>query len=354
MKILFVGGGTGGPNAPLVAVAEYVKKIQPQAQLVFISDGKVPAKKMFARFNSPHYTIPAGKWRRYASLQNFIDIFKVIGGIVVCFFVLVRSKPNVVFSAGSYVSLPVGFVAKLLGIPLVIHQQDIIVARTNKILSSLAAKITISIDSSKQQFSTRVQDKIVAIGNPVRQDILRGNGSFARKFFKIDSNLPIILVLGGGTGAQAINEAIEKVLPALVEMANVIHITGPGKSTKIREITGYKQFEYLQNEMPHALALADVVVSRAGFSAITEFSALNKPVVLIPLPDSPQEQNAIYLEEKRAAVVLSQNNMQEKLLPTIGELLKDNAKLQELGENIGKIMPKDAAENVGEILLKLT
>ncbi|MGC9049146.1 MAG: UDP-N-acetylglucosamine--N-acetylmuramyl-(pentapeptide) pyrophosphoryl-undecaprenol N-acetylglucosamine transferase, partial [Patescibacteria group bacterium] len=245
----------------------------------------------------------------------------------------------------------------------------------NKILAPFAKKITVSFEKSLNDFP---REKTVLTGNPVREIIFKGNKERLVKKLNLESNLPVLLVLGGGTGAQKINELIWQILPELTKFCQVIHLTGRGKLEirncpprlddplrpreneasesrpgKLEIKRRYHSYEFLTTEIADAYAVADLVITRAGMNVLTELAVLGKPTIIIPIPDSHQEANARYFQDKNAAVVLNQKELtNEKFINEIKELINDQGKKNQLSENIKKIVPNNATEKmVKEILI---
>ncbi|MBI5766109.1 UDP-N-acetylglucosamine--N-acetylmuramyl-(pentapeptide) pyrophosphoryl-undecaprenol N-acetylglucosamine transferase, partial [Candidatus Falkowbacteria bacterium] len=295
-------------------------------------------------------SICAGKFRRYFTWQNFIDPFIVSWGFLQSIFVLMRAKPNCVMVAGSFAGVPVAWASWLLRIPILIHQQDIVAGLANKLMANVAKKITVSFEVSLKDFFS---DKTVLTGNPVREEIYFCDPEKSKDFFKLKKDLPLLLILGGGTGAQFINELVEKSLAELLQFCQIIHITGSGKSLDV-EAENYHQFEFLTNEMPEALCAADLVVSRAGISTLSELIILGKPVILIPIPQSHQEINAQYFQKNNAVLALRQENLNQAIFTdTIKELFFDKASMANLSRNILKMMDRRGAERVARELLEI-
>jgi len=355
MKIVLTGGGSGGSVAPLLAIAEELKKQKSEIEFLFIGTKRgEPEKEMIKNYHFKFCSIFSGKLRRYFSLKNFLDPFLILLGFFQSLFILACFRPEIIISSGGFVAVPLTLAGWFFKIPSLIHQQDIIPSLTNKILAPFAKKITVSFDKSLRDFA---KNKTVFTGNPVREIIKKGDQERAIKKFNLEKNLPTLLVLGGGTGAQKINELISEILPELTKFCQIIHLTGKGKlkienwELKIKE--RYHPYEFLITEIADAYAVADLVISRAGLNVLTELAILGKPTIIIPIPDSPQEANSRYFQERNAAIVLDQKTLDlEKFLNTIKDLINNPVKRKSLSENIEKIMPPQPGEKiVKEILL---
>jgi len=355
MRIVLTGGGTGGSVAPLLAIAEEIKKNYPETKFLFIGTRRgLPEREMMKDYNFEFCQIFSGKLRRYFSWQNFLDIIRLKIGFWQSLFILRNFKPDLIIGAGGYVSVPVVLAGRFLKIPSIIHQQDIIPSLTNKILAPFAKKITVAFEVSLNDFP---KNKTVLTGQPIRKFILNGDRKRAIQRFNLEENLPTLLVLGGGTGALFLNNLIWKILPELTKFCQVIHLTGKGKSqipNSKSQIPNYHLYEFLTEEMADAYAVADLVISRAGINVLSELSVLGKPTIIIPIPDSHQEANAKYFAEKNAVVILNQKKLdEEKLLKEIKFLIENKDLREKLSKNIKKIMPSKGEEKIVNEILNL-
>jgi len=360
-KILFAGGGTLGSVMPLLAVFEYLKKTHPNFEFYWVGTKKGPEKKYIGKYNLPYKAISAGKLRRYFSLKNLLDIALIKIGFIQAWWYLNKLKPNIIISAGGFVSVPVVLTGKLLKIPSLIHQQDIQPGLANKIMARFATAVTVTFPEQAKDFP---RNKAEVVGNPAREEI-RNIKSAAKeelfkklsKNYKLKANSPVLLVMGGGTGSKQINDLVAASLPELDKICQIIHITGQGKNKNVSR-TGYSQFEFITDDLPSLLALADVVVSRAGFSSLTELSYLAKPVILIPIPNSHQEKNAEYFKSKNAVEVFNVNqNITDYIVVTFArmllQLLEDKERQSELSQNIHRIIPQDSTEKLASEIIKI-
>ncbi|HYV33323.1 MAG TPA: UDP-N-acetylglucosamine--N-acetylmuramyl-(pentapeptide) pyrophosphoryl-undecaprenol N-acetylglucosamine transferase [Candidatus Limnocylindria bacterium] len=359
MKILLVGGGSGGPVAPLLAIAEEIKKSHPKAHFLLVGTKSGPERMMAASAKIAFAHVEAGKLRRYASLKNLAAPALTIAGFLQAFKILKAFKPDCVFGTGSFVQVPVVWAAWLLKIPVVLHQQDLAAGLANKLCQFAAKKITVTFEASLRGFSESMgffykkrSDKIILTGNPFREELKKGDKESAIKTFNLKTDLPTLLVLGGGTGAEFINSLIVKTLPELSRTVQIIHSTGKGKFNAEKN-ENYHPYEFIDN-MAEAYAAADMVVARAGLSTITELSHLGKLSIIIPLPESHQEINALFLLRANAAVVLNQQRVvPEAFIELIRKLLFAHEAQVALKANIEKIMPHDANKKISEIIIKL-
>ena len=351
MKILLSGGGTMGSVSPLVAVYEEFRKNSNSDDFLFVGTNTGPERKAVESYKIPFRSIASGKFRRYFSWQNITDPIKIVVGFFQALGIIIRFRPDVVVVAGAFVGVPVAYASWLLRIPVVVHQQDIIAGLANKLMANIARKITVSFDVSLKDFNPK---KTVLTGNPVRQEFYYCNRDESREFFKLNSDLPVLLVIGGGTGAQGINKLMEKAVTDLTRFCQIIHLTGQGKKIEIQS-ENYHQFEFLTSELIDALCVADVVVSRCGISTLSELSIMGKVSVLIPMPDSHQEYNARYYQKHEAALVLSQESMTPAMfVGVIDDLIANHKNQREaLSQNVSKIMAKDGAKKVTGLIKEI-
>ena len=350
VRILFSGGGTMGSVSPLLAVYQELKKKYPDSQFLFLGTKNGPEQKIVESYQISFKSIESGKFRRYWSWQNIIDPLKIILGFFQALKLVYGFKPQAVMVAGAFVGVPVAWASWLLRIPVLVHQQDIEKGLANKLMSPIAKKITVSFDVSLKDFPAK---KTILTGNPIKSEFYNCQRESALVFFHLNSDLPVILITGGGTGSQNINNLVKESLPKITKFAQVIHTTGKGKSFNF-DSENYHQYEFLSHEMPEALCVADLVVSRAGLSTLTELSISSKPVVLIPLYGTHQELNASYYQKNNSAVVVSEKGLSAQ---TFSDLLRDllsrKDKLESLSDNIAKIMPRDGALKIAGLLIEL-
>jgi UDP-N-acetylglucosamine--N-acetylmuramyl-(pentapeptide) pyrophosphoryl-undecaprenol N-acetylglucosamine transferase len=358
MKILLVGGGSGGPVTPLLAVAEEIKNTHPKAEFLLVGTKKGPETEMAERAKIAFLTIPAGKLRRYFSLRNIAAPFLVLAGFFKAFTILRKFKPDCIFGAGSFVQVPVVWAAWFFKVPVVLHQQDLHPSLANTICQMAAKKITVTFEDSVTDFWSGTgilykhnkEDKVIFTGNPFRKNLLNFTREQGQKEFNLVSDLPVLLVLGGGTGAEFLNELIEKSLPALTKSVQIIHSTGHNKST-LEASKNYHPFEFISN-MGEAYAAADIVLCRAGLSTITELSNLEKLSIIVPMPKSHQELNGYMLAKLDAAIVVTQERLNSIILTElVRKLLFEHKLQQELKKNISKIMPKNSVTKISEIIV---
>lgn len=354
LKVILTGGGTGGSVSPLIAIYQRLHKMAPDTEFLWIGQYEGVEKKMVEKYGIAYQGISTGKLRRYFSWQNFVDPFKLVKGWWQARKIIKNFKPDVILSAGSFVSVPVAYAAKNFGVKLFVHQQDISIGLANRLMIKKATWVNLTLTDLKYALPKSVE--VLPYGNPIREEILQGSKARFCTRFQLEADQPIVLFTGGGTGALHLNQAIDQQSMRLVQSAQIIHLCGKGKN--LRDFGSYDDNKYQvleffdAREMGDALAAADIVVTRAGLSALSEISVLGKPTIIIPLINTHQEENARYWEDKEAAVVLSENKLDD-LSATIESLLGNKQQLEKLSVNIKNIMPGDAAERIVEMIVGL-
>ena len=325
--VFFTGGGTAGHIYPGLAVADELKTIASSNNLDikigWIGCSKGMDKKIVETAVGPDskptawkfYGIPSGKLRRYFSLKNFSDLFRIAGGFFSAWHILRREKPAVLFSKGGFVSVPPCLAAHLLHIPVYTHECDFTLGLANRLNFKSADCMFVSYDDTKKRFGAADQQRVVVTGNPVRPVFYKTDAAKGREFLGIKSEKPVLLVLGGSSGAKQINELVFENIDFLCQHFTVVHQTGllnadDNRSNELVAKYGdsYKPYNFIYKEMPDVVAAADVILSRAGANSIWEAAVLLKPMVLVPLCGSgtrgDQVDNAEFFKIKGAAEVL--------------------------------------------------
>ena len=349
------GGGTGGHIIPLLAVLEELNKIW-NGRIIWIGSPS-PMDKLILDFGGiTYYKIPAGKLRRYFSFKNITDAVKILLGIVVSFIILLKEKPQLLFSKGGYVSVPPVLAASILKIPSITHESDVDPGLATRINARFTKKILISTEETAKYFGESLSEKVVITGNPVRSSILHGNREKGKKNLPCSGDRKVLFIMGGSQGAHCINTLIESIAEDLSKKYCIIHQTG-FKDFKPGRLKNYHTMKYIDEELPDILAASDLVICRAGANTLWELSACKKASVLIPLPLSgsrgDQIRNAEIFKNAHAAVVLDQDNLTpEKLLEIITNLLDNEDKLMMMRENAGKLFKEDSAKLIAEIILR--
>jgi len=351
MTIAFTGGGTGGHFYPIIAIAEAMRDLVREKRLVepklyYLAPTAFDEKALFEN-GITYIKIPAGKVRRYFSFQNITDMFVTLAGTLKAVFTLFRLYPDVVMGKGGYGSIPTILAARMLGIPVVIHESDAKPGRASLFAAKFAVKIAVSYDSAAALFPANVQNKIARTGIPIRKALMRTEAEGARQYLGLEHGIPTVLILGGSQGAVNINEIIISALPDLVEFANIIHQTGQANFKNVQAISQvvltknphtdrYHPINYM-NEMSlqRSAGVADIVVSRAGANSIAEIGLWKKPAILIPIPESvshDQRTNAYAYARTGAAVVLEEENLTPHIL--VSEIKRITSD-PELGKRMG-------------------
>lgn len=329
-RILLTGGGTAGHVTPNIALLPRLRELGYDISYMGSYDGI--EKKLITEFQIPYYGISSGKLRRYFDLKNFSDPFKVLKGYGEAVRTMKKLKPDVVFSKGGFVSVPVVLAAKHCKVPCIIHESDMTPGLANKLAIPAAWKVCCNFPETLQYLP---KDKAVLSGSPIRQELLHGDALAARRFTGLADGKPVILVMGGSLGAAAVNEAVRKILPTLLKDFHVIHLCGKGKlDASLSGLSGYVQYEYINEELKDLFALADLVISRAGANSICELLALHKPNLLIPLSAAAsrgdQILNARSFERQGFSLVLEEETLtNELLLQTVRRLYAERVSFSE-------------------------
>lgn len=313
-KIVLTGGGTAGHVTPNIALLPALKKAGYEITYMGSHDGI--EKKLVSDFDIPYVGISAGKFRRYFDLKNFTDPFRVIKGFSEAKKFLKEYMPNVVFSKGGFVSVPVVRAAAVLKIPCIIHESDMTPGLANKLCISAAKKVCCNFPETLKLLPA---EKAVLTGSPIRSELSQGNKIAGLNMCGFSANKPVIMVIGGSLGAANVNKAVREALPRLLEDYQVVHLCGKDKVDNLLLNTpGYKQFEYIKAELKDLFAMADLVISRAGANAICELLALKKPNILIPLPAASsrgdQLLNARSFESQGFSIVIDEDDLTTELL----------------------------------------
>lgn len=325
-RIVLTGGGTAGHVTPNIALLPRLKELGYDIHYIGSYEGM--EKKLIEDCGIPYYGISSGKLRRYFDVKNFSDPFKVLKGYGQARRLLKKLKPDVVFSKGGFVSVPVVFAAKHCHIPAIIHESDITPGLANKLAIPNAYKVCCNFPETLKYLP---EDKSVLTGSPIRSELLSGNRKHALDYCHLTDGKPTILVVGGSSGSQFINEVVRGILPELLKTYQVIHLCGKGNLDKsLHGTAGYAQFEYANQELSDMFALADIVISRAGANSICELLALHKPNILIPLSANAsrgdQILNARSFEQQGFSMVIEEENLSNVvLLDAVQKLYKNRS-----------------------------
>ena len=312
--IVLTGGGTAGHVTPNIALMGRLK--EQGYQISYIGSYNGIEKTLIEELGIPYYGISSGKLRRYFDLKNFTDPFRVLKGFSEARKLLKQLKPDVVFSKGGFVTVPVVVAAGRLKIPAIIHESDMTPGLANKLCIPSAVKVCCNFPETKAHLP---EGKAVVTGTPIRPELLQGDADKGRSFTGFTSEKPVIMIIGGSLGAQAVNDAIRRILPELLKDFQVVHLCGKGKQDDSKnDLKGYVQYEYIESELADLFAMADIVISRAGANAICELQALKKPNLLIPLSANAsrgdQILNARSFEKQGFSMVLEEESITDEVL----------------------------------------
>lgn len=372
MRVIVSGGGTGGHIFPLFAVIQELQAQTKRLEILWIGSKNGPEKDFADRHGIAYDHVAVGKFRRYTPSGldfggdpmsmglNIFDAIKLPFGIIQAYFRIADFGPDVIFSKGGYVSLPVVIAGRLLSIPVIIHESDALPGLSNRIAARFATTILTGFLETKKYFGNRKNVRVS--GNPVRREILDGNREEAYGLFHLSPSRPVVLIMGGSLGSSRINQVVVGAVESLLSMAQVVHLTGDFDWIKIAphaarlEPKGYRAFPHLTDNMAHALALADIVVTRGGANSLSELSTLAKSMIIIPLESSTgghQTENANVYAKHSAAVVLPESRLDgETLIQSIRDLLSDPGKRAELSANARKLSHTEASRAIVKEILK--
>ncbi|PCI29490.1 undecaprenyldiphospho-muramoylpentapeptide beta-N-acetylglucosaminyltransferase [Candidatus Wolfebacteria bacterium] len=370
MKIVFTGGGSGGHFYPIIAVAEEVREIAKEEKLVeaklyFLSTTKYNERALFDQ-GIEFVPVTAGKLRRYFSIKNIPDILKTFWGVLRAIWTLYKIYPDVVFGKGGHPSFPVLVAARLLRIPIMIHESDTVPGRVNRIASKFATRIAVSYPETAKYFDSK---KVAYVGNPIRKSMVNLDNAPTDTFLKLEPDVPVILILGGSQGAEKINDAIMQMLPQLVSKYQVIHQTGKLHFDSLQSRAGvilesndnknrYKPLSYLNEKALVSVASkSSLIISRAG-STIFEIAAWGVASIIVPIADSNgdhQRRNAFSYARSGAAIVVEEKNLSPNiLLAEIERVLGDRSVMIQMGEKAHQFARPDAAHKIAQELIHIS
>ena len=323
-RIVLTGGGTAGHVTPNIALIPGLK--ERGYEIFYIGSYNGIEKKLIEDMNIPYYGISTGKLRRYFDLKNISDPFRVLKGIHEAREILKKIRPDIIFSKGGFVAVPVALAASNLKIPLLIHESDMTPGLANRICIPYAVKVCCNFPETRDSLP---EGKAFVTGTPIRQELLHGDADAGREFCGFNREKPVLMVIGGSQGSVFVNTKIREALPELLKNWQVVHLCGKGNlDDSLDHTPGYRQYEYIKEQLPDLFAMADVVVSRAGANAICEISALAKLNLLIPLGTNAsrgdQILNARSFEKQGYSMVLEEENLtEESLLEAVGKLYEN-------------------------------
>lgn len=362
-KIILSGGGTLGSVTPLIAICNELKSNNInniEFDFLFVGSKNGVEKKFVKSLGIDYNSISSGKLRRYFSFQNFIDVFYILKGFVDSFKLIKKYKPNLILTAGSFVSVPLVIIAWLFKVPIFVFQLDIKVGLANKIMAIFATKITVTFENNLKDFA---QKKVVLTGSPIRKELFCGSSLKARQIFdspppKADgeqNSLKTVFILGGGIGSQEINNLVLNSKDELLKKCNIIHITGIQKNIELFNFNTqngvYRVIEFINNEIADVFALCDIVVTRAGMATLYEVAVLQKPMIVIPILNHQQEDNAKFFEQHNACINL-QNRSVNNFVNTVFNLIEDDNKKNILIQSAKKLVNPLASKIIADLVIK--
>lgn len=323
-RIVLTGGGTAGHVTPCIALLPALT--EEGYDIRYIGSYNGIERKLIEEYNIPYYGISSGKFRRYLDIKNFTDPFRVVKGYFEARKILKDIKPDIVFSKGGFVTVPVVLAAKSCGIPVIIHESDITPGLANKIAIPAAKKVCVNFPETLNYIP---KDKAVLTGTPIRKELFAGNKIKGLDFCGFTANKPVIMIIGGSTGSKTINDVIRGMLPTLLRDYQIIHLCGKGNlDPKLENVKGYAQFEYIKNELSDLYAASTLVISRAGANVICELLALRIPNILIPLGQKAsrgdQILNAESFEQQGYSYVLKEEDLSVSSLMEAIETVTEN------------------------------
>jgi len=372
MKILFSGGGSGGHFYPIIAIAEAIYERSKDKKLIipklyFMAPAPYSPRALFDA-DIEFIPVPAGKIRRYFSLLNITDLFKTLYGIIEAILSMYKIYPDVVFGKGGYASFPALFAARLLRIPVVIHESDSRPGRVNAWAAKFARKIAISYPEAAEHFKIKDKSRIAFTGLPIRKEIRDPLQNGAREFLQLEEGTPVIVILGGSQGSQTINDVLMDALPDLVKRYQVIHQTGRGNIEVVKQTMSvvlkdnenayrYHPFDYLNDLALRMVGgVADVVISRAG-STIFEIASWGVPSIIIPLSKEvshDQTENAFSYARTGACTVMEEHNLGAHILISEIDNIVNNRSISErMRQSTKQFSHPDAAAKIADVILEI-
>ncbi|MCQ2457445.1 MAG: undecaprenyldiphospho-muramoylpentapeptide beta-N-acetylglucosaminyltransferase [Clostridia bacterium] len=347
-RIVLTGGGTMGHVTPHLALIPHLLEAGYEIHYIGTENG-MEAPKMRSMQGVEYHAVKTGKLRRYFSWQNFTDPFRVIAGAFQSAHLMGKIRPDVVFSKGGFVAVPVVFGAWVRGIPVLCHESDLTPGLANKLCKPFAKRFATTFPECAEALGSKAE----MTGTPLRPELFAGDRAKGLRFFGFSGEKPVLLMMGGSSGAQSVNAALRAALPEITKTFDVAHICGKGNLDEtLNGREGYAQVEFLDADLPDAFACTDMVLSRAGANALCEFQALGRPMLLIPYPKGAsrgdQILNAASLEKRGLCKVLSQENMTAE---TIAQAVNDTWRDREtLIANLRNAPPADGTGRVLELI----
>lgn len=369
MKVVLTGGGTGGHFYPLIAVSEklnemIMKESLAESELYYLADSPYDKEALYEN-NIKYKYVPAGKVRAYASVQNLTDIPKTFMGIIRAIFVLFSIYPDVIFSKGGYAAFPTVVAAKLLRIPVIVHESDSKPGRVNIWTGKFASSVAVSYKQASAYFK---RDKVIHTGQPIREILKKVSPEGGHEYLQLEEGIPIIWILGGSQGADHINYVIDSLLPRLTKRYQIIHQVGAKNMEAMKKMTGatlmdskykyrYRMFDFLNPlAMKMSAGVSDIVITRAG-STLFELANWQIPSIVIPLPNSArnhQLENAFDYAREGGCIVMEENNLSESLLlAEIDRIVGDEKIIAEMKAGAKRFAIQEADKNIAEEIVRI-
>lgn len=347
--MIMTGGGSAGHVTPNLALVPKLKELGFEIKYIGSRDGI--EKGIIKKENITYYSISSGKLRRYFDVKNFSDPLKVLKGVTDALKILSKEKPDIIFSKGGFVTVPVVIAASIKKIPVVSHESDMTPGLANKIASPFCNKLCVTFPESLKHVKA---DKAILTGTPIRESLLNGDKKRGKDFCKFDDDKMVLMVIGGSLGAKVLNDNVRLVINELVKDFNIVHICGKGNiDESLKNIRGYRQYEYISDELPDVMALADIVLSRAGANTIFELLTLKKPHILVPLSEQAsrgdQVLNARSFEKSGYSKVVKEEEFTGKvLLKVLKEVVVEKDRYI---ENMNKSSMGNGVDNIIKVIM---
>ncbi|KNY27890.1 undecaprenyldiphospho-muramoylpentapeptide beta-N-acetylglucosaminyltransferase [Pseudobacteroides cellulosolvens] len=323
-RIVLTGGGTAGHVMPNLAIIDDLSKLD--WEIHYIGSYNGIERSLINKANIKYHPIRTGKLRRYFDIKNFLDPFNVLIGIFQSIYLMIKIKPSIVFSKGGFVAVPVIIAAWLNRVPSITHEGDITVGLANKLCVPFVKKICTAFVNTAKYLP---QNKAVYTGLPIRREVFSGNKALGYELCGFTNSTPVILVMGGSLGSLNVNKSLRNILPELLKDYQVVHICGKGNvDNSLQELKGYKQFEFVTEELPHIFSISDIVISRAGTNSVFELLTLRKVCLFIPLSTAAsrgeQILNAEFAVNNGLSQMITENNLSNQVfLDKIKDLFKN-------------------------------
>ena len=356
-RIVFTGGGTAGHVLPARAVIERLAALPAAVETEWIGSRRGIERGMVESWGIGYWWVPSGKLRRYFSLRNFFDLFSIGLGILASLVVLMRRRPDLLFSKGGYVSVPPVIAAWLLRIPVISHDSDLLPGLATRINARFSQRILVAYQSSAERLRRWYPQRVVVSGNPVRQAILRADRRRGLQLLGFSGRKPVVLFLGGSLGSAQINQLVQELLPKLRPRCDIVHQRGSHQPVE-PDGADYRSFSFVAEEYADLLAAADVVVCRAGAGTLWEVALTAKPAILLPLGTEAsrgdQIDNARYFAERGAAIaVLGKDAVEQRVLQEIEALISDPKRADAIGGAAKAVCGGDPAGTIVELITSL-